>query len=356
MPAPEPPLRAKPPAATAIRRSERLEAAVGGISRIAHEVWRVERVCGFGDSEVTRIAEVQRGVIHREQLIEAGIGRDAIQHRLRTGYLHKLYRSVYVVGRPRLEPLATATAAVMQADGRGVLGHRTFGAIWGMTEAPESPVELTVVGNGMRSRRGLIVHRVNSLSPADVRLCKGLPGTSPARTLVDLAGVLTVDELESALAIARRRNLASDQEIHAAIARAPHAKGVATLRKLLSEGKHPRLTRSKYERKLLKLLSAAQLPKPVPNAKVEGHEVDLLWPQHRLVVEFDSVAFHMDRKAFEQDRLRDQRLTAAGYRVLRITARQLDTTPEAVVARIAQALAHGNPHGIAHGNPSHHPN
>lgn len=336
---PKPPEDAKSSAATVICHQLGLDASVRGISRIGHEVWRLEGVRAGGDREVTRIAEVQRGLIHRRQLIQAGIGHDGIQHRLRGGRLHKLYRSVYVVGRPRLEPLAAAMAAVMQADGNGVLSHRTSGAIWGMVDAPESPIELTVAGNGLRSRRGLIVRRVNSLSAADVRIRKGLPVTSPARTLLDLAAVLTIDELESALAIARRRKLATDAEIRAAIDRARHSKGVATLRMLLSDGTHPRLTRSAYERKLLKLVNAAQLPEPIPNAKVEGIEVDLYWPKQRLIVEFDSVAFHSDRKAFERDRLRDQKLIAAGYRVLRITARQLDTTPEAVIARVAQALA-----------------
>ena len=242
-------------------------------------------------------------------------------------------------GRPRLEPLAAATAAALHLNGFGVLSGPSAGAIWGQIDAPELPVHMTTCGAGFRSRRGLIVHRASSLSQADVRLCKGLPVTSPARTLVDLAGGLDEHELESALAIARRRKLASDAEINGAMARAPRSKGVATLRALLAEGSKPRLTRSTYERKLLKLMNAAQLPTPVPNAKVEGLEVDLYWPQQRLVVEFDSAAFHLDRTAFERDRLRDQRLIAAGYRVLRITARQLDITPEAVIARIAQALA-----------------
>jgi very-short-patch-repair endonuclease len=233
----------------------------------------------------------------------------------------------------------------MHLDGHGVVSELSSGSLWELTEAPELPVVMTVVGIDARSRPNLTVHRVNSLSPADVRLCKGLPVTSPARTLLDLAGVLTIDELESALAIARRRKLATDQEIREAMARAPHAKGVASLRALLTETGQPRLTRSKYERKLLKLITAAQLPTPLTNTKVEGGlEVDFFWPDQRLVVEFDSAAFHLDRKAFETDRLRDQRLTAAGYRVIRITARQLDTTPEALLARIAQALAHHQPH------------
>jgi very-short-patch-repair endonuclease len=307
---------------------------------IAAPIWGLEAVEGKGDGEISRLAELQRGMVHRRQLLEAGITASRIKHRLSTGRLHRLYPRVYLVGRPRLEPLGAATAAAMHFEGHAVLSELSGGLLWELIDAPELPVVVTVVGIDARSRPNLTVHRVHSLSPADVRLWKGLPVTSPARVLVELAGVLTIDELESALAIVRRRKLATDQEIHEAIARAPYAKGVGNLRALLAEAGTPRLTRSKYERKLLKLIAAAQLPRPIPNAKVDGIEVDLCWPDHRLIVEFDSLTFHLDRAAFEKDRLRDQRLTAAGYRVIRITARQLDTTPEAVVARIAQALTY----------------
>jgi very-short-patch-repair endonuclease len=309
-------------------------------SPIVASIWGPEAVEGAGDGEISRIAELQRGIVHRRQLLEAGITPSGIKHRVATGRLHRLYPRVYVVGRPRLEPLAAATAAVLHFDGNAVLSELSGGLLWELIDAPELPVVVTVIGIDARSRPNLTVHRVAALSPADVRLWKGLPVTSPARTLADLAGVLTIDELESALAIVRRRKLATDQEILEAIARAPYAKGVATLRAVLAQTGPPRLTRSKYERKLLKLIAAAQLPRPIPNAKVEGVEVDLYWPDHRLIVEFDSLAFHLDRSAFEKDRLRDQRLIAAGYKVLRITASQIDTTPEAVVARIAQALTH----------------
>jgi very-short-patch-repair endonuclease len=306
--------------------------------RIAPELWRPEAVRGCGEAEVARIAEQQRGIVSRRQLLEAGLTPAAIKHRLHIKRLHVLHPGVYLLGRPRLEPLATATAAVLYLDGYGALSERTAGALWGQIDAPELPIHVTTFGAGHRSRTGLIVHRNSSVSPADVRRCKGLPVVSPAQALVDMAAAVPIDELESSVAITRRRKLATDQEILEAMARAPYAKGVANLRALLAQTGPPRLTRSKYERKLLTLLAAAQLPRPLPNAKVEGIEVDLCWPDHRLIVEFDSLAFHSDRNAFENDRLRDQRLTAAGYRVIRITARQLDTTPEAVIARIAQAL------------------
>jgi very-short-patch-repair endonuclease len=307
--------------------------------RIAASVWHLEAVRGRGDIEVARIAELQRGILARSQLVAAGLSPAAIKHRLRTGHLHVLYPGVYLLGRPRLEPLAAATAAVIYAGGQGVLSHHTAARMWSLFDGPESPVELSAVGTGMRSRRGLTVHRTRSLSQADVRLYMGLPVTSPARTLLDLAGILDMAELEAAYAMALRRKFVRLDEISAAIARAPRRMGIATLRALLDHGEQPTLTRSRYERKLRALIRAADLPQPLVNTKVEGHEVDFFWPQHRLVLEFDGFGTHGRRSSFETDRLRDQRLVAAGHRVLRITARQIDFTPHAVIARLAAALA-----------------
>lgn len=308
--------------------------------RVAGAVWQLEAVRGQGDAEVSRIAEHQRGIVARSQLIDAGLTPAAIKHRLRIGQLHALYPGIYLFGRPRLEPLAAGTAAVIYAEGRGVLSHRTAAAMWGIYDGDEPAVELTTVGSQIRSRPGLIVHRVGFLSQADVRLHRGLPITSPAWTLLDLAGVLGLDDLEAAYALALDRRLTSIPEILDAISRAPHKPGVATLRMLAEQGAKPTLTRSKYERKLRRLLRRAELPQPEVNAKAEGHEVDFLWRAQKVVVEFDGFGPHGGRDAFETDRYRDQRLAAAGYRVLRITARQIDTTPEAVIARLAAALAH----------------
>ncbi len=311
-------------------------------------IWAIEAVQGLGDGEIARIAELQRGLVHREQLLAAGITGGGIKHRLSTGRLHSIYRDVYLVGRPRLEPLAAATAAVTHLRGHAVLSHRTAAQLWGLVDGDERPVTVTTKrGIDFRSRRGLVVHRSRSLSQADVRLRDRLPVTSPSRTLLDLAGVLDLHELEAAYAIAQRAGLATAKEVAAAIECAPRSKGVAKLRALLradanasSQGaRKPRLTRSGYERKLLELLEEACLPRPLANAKVDGMEVDLLWPEQKLIVEFDGFAYHSDRDAFERDRLRDQRLTAAGYRVIRVTARQLDNSPLAVISSIAMALA-----------------
>ncbi len=337
----QPPEEHKSPALSAVCAHGAMEPPRRREDRVAELVWRLEEVHGHGDAEVARVAEAQRGIVAREQLLAAGLSPAAIKHRLRIGQLHVLYSGVYVFGRPRLEPLAAETAAAIHLKFRGVLSHRSAGHIWGLIDGDGPSIHVSAVASGVRPRRGLVVHRVTSLDSSDVRLARGLPVTSPARTVVDMAGFLELHELEAVVALALRRQLVTaTAEVATALSRTPKAKGATELKQLLARGARPTLTRSKYERKLIQLLKRADLPMPLVNAMAEGHEVDLLWPERKLVVEFDGFAYHSDRQAFEQDRLRDQRLVAAGYRVIRITARQLDHTPEAVIARLAAALVH----------------
>jgi very-short-patch-repair endonuclease len=81
------------------------------------------------------------------------------------------------------------------------------------------------------------------------------------------------------------------------------------------------------------------LPHPVVNVTVGGYEIDFLWDPGRLVVEVDGFAYHSSARMFERDRRRDADLTAAGLRVMRVTWRQIVSEPEALVVRLAQALA-----------------
>ncbi len=348
----EAPRGAKQTSPVDVCRVGALQSPTAAKVQLAASVWRLEAVIGAGDAEVARVAERQRGVVARSQLIAAQLTAAQIKHRLKIGQLHVLHPGVYLVGRPRLEAGAAATAAVIHLEGRGVLSHRTAGGLWRMTEGQPRQIELSTLGSGsgsgVRSAGRLVIHRTSTLARADVRRCRNLPVTSPSRTLVDLASVLDMGELEAAYAIARRARLATPKEIAAAIHRAPRSRGISNLRELVRAEdpgrrraggpKAPQLTRSIYERKLLKLIHDARLPRPLANAQVEGMEVDFLWPEQKLVVEFDSVSFHSDRAAFERDRHRDQRLIAAGYRVIRVTARQLDNDSVAVVATIAMAL------------------
>lgn len=229
-------------------------------------------------------------------------------------------------------------AALLRLGGDALASHAAAGAVWGMLDDVRPEPEVTLVARGRLSLPGVKIHRVAGIHPRDVRRRSDLPVTSPARTVVDLAAGLTAIELENVVAACMRRGLATAKEIRAAMDRAPHSAGIGTLRRLLDQGGFAR-TRSYYERRVLSLIDQAGLPRPLTNHKVAGHEVDMVWVEKKLVLEFDGFAYHADRGAFERDRRRDQDLVAAGYRVIRVTARQVEEEPFGLIARLAAALA-----------------
>jgi very-short-patch-repair endonuclease len=294
-------------------------------------------VQGCGEREVIRIAAAQRGFITHDQLITAGLTRHAVAHRLRTGWLTRHLPGVYLVGRPTLEPLGAETAAVLFYNGHGVLSHGSAAALWQLIEPPPA-VTITLVAHNGGSRPGIEIHRTNALHAGDLRLHHGLPVTAPARSVIDYAAGASAAELEQAMAQARVQRLLHPRELRAAMARSPHRKGVAAVRALLGAEQDPAFTRRELERGFLALVRGAQLPPPRVNAKLLGFEVDFLWPEQRLVVETDGRQFHAHPRAFETDRRRDQILVAHGYRVIRITWRQLRDEPLAVLARVTMAL------------------
>jgi len=229
------------------------------------------------------------------------------------------------------------------ACGEGaVLSNRAASAVWAMLPYPAAsrPIDVTVRRGDPRGRPGIRLHRTKRLAPDEVRTRHGIPLTSPARTLLDLAATSPRD-LERALAEAYARHLVRRAELLALIARHPRHPGAARLRALIETD--PPFTRSEAERRFLALVRRANLPAPEVNVNLARYEVDFLWWRERLVVEVDGYAFHSSRRAFEDDRRRNVDLAARGFRVIRITWRQLVSEPEALLVRLAQALASARP-------------
>ena len=283
------------------------------------------------DRAVAALAGAQHGVVTRDQLLVAGLSRHAVAHRIAKGHLHRLHRGVYAVGHRSLSAHGRELAAVLACGPEAVLSHRSAAVLWHLLN-PETghPIHVTAPTH-RRAPAGVHLHF--SLTTQVVR-CHAIAVTAPARTLIDLATTAPREELERALEEARLQRLVTDGELQQGVRCRP---GARAIRELLA--REPSFTRSEAERSLLGLLQRARLPKPRTNVRVSGHEVDALWPQERLVVEVDGFAFHSSRAAFERDRARDADLQAHGYRVVRVTWRQLTTRPEEVAARLGGALA-----------------
>jgi very-short-patch-repair endonuclease len=289
------------------------------------------------EQAVARIAGPQDNVIGREQLLRAGLGRGAIAHRLKAGTMQRLHSGVYLLGAAPPTAMARARAAALSCGEDAVISHRSAAELFGLL--PESggdvDIEVTVAGRHVGLRAGVRRHRVAKLPQQDVTTVRGMRVTSVARTICDLAATESLAEVERAFQEALYRRVVTLRALAAVLAREPTRRGAPVIRTLIRD---PRLTRSERERLILKLIEQAQLPRPVTNVRLEGHLVDVFWPDQRLVLEFDGWGAHGHRPAFEKDRKRDQMLVAAGYRVLRVTDRQLLDEPLAVIARIAQAL------------------
>lgn len=323
----------------------------GGLTPIygvsATRIGGAGRACGINldverqqrDRALGRLASRQHGVVSRAQMIRLGFEVGAIDRRLDAGRLRRLHRGVYLLG-PVAPPLAAEMAAILSCGRGSVLSHRSAAHLWNLLPHMPKPtmVEVTTSGRDPGTRPRIRIHRVRNLDPTETTITDRIPITTPARTLLDIAINLQSGDLEQALAAALRRRLTTRQQLHSLLARHRRQPGTLALRSLLQTDRRANFTRSEAERRFLALIRHAELPPPEVNVRLHGHEVDFLWREQRLVVEVDGYAFHSDRPSFEHDHRRDADLVAHGYRVIRVTWRQIADAPMALAARVAVLL------------------
>lgn len=289
------------------------------------------------DSAIAARAARQHGVVTRDQLRHDGLTDDVVDGRIARGSLRALHRGVYRMG-PIVAPLAREMAACLACGPAAWVGHASAAVLWQLLPTGSGDVDI-VVKRGYRRHAGIRLHRAPGLRADEVTRLNGIPVTRPGRTLLDLAGTASHREIERALAQAFAQRRTTREALGKLLDRWPRRRGARVLRTLLDA--RPALTRSEAEELFLGAVRRAKLPVPESNAHVAGHEVDFFWPVERLVAEIDGFAFHAEAEAFENDRRRDLVLTAHGMRVVRITWQQLTGEMEAVLARVAQALAWG---------------
>jgi very-short-patch-repair endonuclease len=290
------------------------------------------------EATIAAIAARQHGVVSLRQLVAMGLGAGAIKHRIALGRLHPLYRGVYAVGHRSLRREAWWVAAVLAAGPDAVLSHRSAAALWAMRHSGRTTVEVTAPRK-LKPRAGLEAHRI-ALPPDEVTVRDGIPVTTPARTLFDLAAVVPAHQVEAAFNEAEYRRLTSPVSLDVLLARYPGRRGTRVLTRVLDDHRRngETRTRSELERCFLSLLDAHGLPRPKINRVGDDGELDARWPEEKLIVECDGFAAHGTRKAFEADRARDRALVVAGWRVIRLTWRQLTTEPDAIAEQLRRLL------------------
>ncbi len=300
----------------------------------------VKRRLEWPEKDVSAVAARQYALITREQLFSLGAGRDAIRRAVERGRLCRLHRAVYATTAPSaLPPLAIELAAVLACGSRAYLSHHSAAHVWGFRVAPRDGVDVTVVARRPPTRNGIHIRRVADIDPADVRSHRGIPITSPARTLLDIAVDLTEREFERAFDEAIVRRVTSLAAVRAMLLVNGRRRGAQRIRALVSADRATTMTRSDAEEMFLGLVRDAKLPGPEINARIGRYEVDFCWRQERVVVEIDGHAFHSTRAALERDHGRDAELQQLGFIVIRVTWRQLRREPLRVVAWVASALS-----------------
>jgi hypothetical protein len=272
------------------------------------------------DGAFTALAARQHGLAKRRQLMALGFGRHEIAHLRKRRRMRLAHRGVYAVGPRRLTRAGRWMAAVLAVGPDAVVSHRSAGALWGMIGRDGGDVEVSV-HRELRDRAGICIHLAD-LPPDEITVIDAIPVTTAARTLLDLAAVLTRPQLERALHEADIRRLWDVTGLHALLDRYPTRPGTPLLREILAD--HATVSKPEFVRRFLAFLMDHDLPRPLVSRLIPDiGECDFVWPDARLIVELDGYATHGTRAQFERDRARDRAAQVAGWRVIRITWRQL---------------------------------
>ena len=279
---------------------------------------------------IERLASSSHGVVTRAQLLAAGLSVAEIKSRLRSGALLLAYRGVYRVGHRAPSHEARYLAAVWACGEGALLSGRAAGHLLGIVATSPSMPEVTAPTE--RRIPGIRTHR--NRTRVDGFVWRGIPVTTPARTLVDLSSVLAVADLARACHEAGIRFGTAPGEVETILA--TH-EGAGKLRRVLRGDEQVSL--SALERRFRALLRREGLPLPVMNRPAGGRYVDCRWVEQRLTVELDGYRYHASRYAWERDRRREREAYARGDQFRRYTWGDVFEEPGPMLVELRSVLS-----------------
>jgi hypothetical protein len=277
-------------------------------------------------------AVAHNGIVTRPELLACGYSPAAIKHAILSGRLYRLWPGVYAVGTPDVTKLGIWTAAVLSCGAGAALSHADSTALWGIGTAAPGCIEVSVPRNSHPRGKRIRVHRRHEF---EVTTRYGIPVTTPACTIIDMAPRLTRDGIEAMVGQADILGLVTPVALREAAEAWPFRRGAARVAAILDRRTF-RLTRSGLERLFIPIAVRVGYPIPLTRQRVNGYEVDFYWPDLGLVVETDGLTYHRTPAQQVKDRVRDQTHTAAGLAVLRFTHGQV-AREQAHVERILAA-------------------
>jgi very-short-patch-repair endonuclease len=286
------------------------------------------------EKEIARIASAQHGNVTRAQLLAIGLSASGIDRRLRKGALVVEFPGVYRVGH-RAPSLEARYMAAVLACGEGALLFGVAAAhLLRLTKGrPADPEVITCTARripGIRTRQSRSINRL------DRWIFNGIPVTTVARTLVDLAGVLSPKALARACHEAHVRYRTTPADVEAVLARRRNSPRAALLRRTLRGEVHTTL--SDMEARFLELLRRERLPPPQTNRPAAGGYLDCRWPEYRLTVELDSYRYHNSRYSWERDRRRERLVRARGDEFRRYSRDDVMVAPRLMLRELRELL------------------
>lgn len=285
------------------------------------------------DKVIAGIAGEAHGVVSREELLRAHVTPKEIRTRRARGSLIDVFRGVYRVGHKAPSTEATYMAAVKAAGPRAAICGRAAAHHLGLIRGAPPPPEVASPTNHRLT--GVKTRRIR-LHASEVTTRNRIPTTTPARTLVDLAGTLEPLLLSRVVHEAVVRYGLTAGQIELVLRRNPRAKGGKTLKAILTGDE--RTTLSTLEANFLRVLDQADLPLPETNRKTNGRYVDCRWPAHKLTVELDSFRFHNTRHSWQRDLDRERKAYARGDQFRRYSWRDVVEDPRQMLRELRALL------------------
>ncbi|MDQ3662499.1 MAG: type IV toxin-antitoxin system AbiEi family antitoxin domain-containing protein [Actinomycetota bacterium] len=272
-------------------------------------------------------ARTQFGFITRAQALDYGLSTHAIKRRVRAGVWVRIGPSLYLIdGAPQSVRQELMQACLLLG---GVAAGRSAADLHGLLGFRAQAVEVVTMRSFVRAPEGVIVHRTNYLPAEDVTSVGGLPVTTPARTLLDLGGLVSSKLVARAAADALDRNkvtqpLLTDQLRRAGSSGRPGTAGLRAFLAGLDKLQPGPPTESDLEDAMLEIIARAGLPPPVRQFELREQgillgRVDAAYPQQRIALEADGYEFHSARAEWLHDRRRQNAFVSRGWHFLRFT-------------------------------------
>lgn len=303
---------------------------------MGHPAWKTNEV-------LARLALRRHGAVSHGELLAAGLTPATIRHLVISGVLARVHRGVYLVGVGPSAPLAREAAALLACRPRAILGHPSSTRLHRLPIAVDDATHVIVVGRWRRGRDGVRVRTIGHLSADELRYHQGLPIASPALSLLDLAGDGDADELLECVHEARVRKLVTDRELRATLRAHPNRRGARALRCLLDTEGGVRVTRSRAERRTLKVMRRHGLEPDASDYPVGPYRLDFFFSRERVAVEYDSRQYHDNDRRFVADRRKAAYLAARGIITFPLTAQDVGAGAERAMAHLRATLRNRRP-------------